>query len=394
MRSSTLRCPHRPPCPGCPRLGEALALADAPSGSKLDALARFAQQAGVALELGPAVSPLGYRNRARLAIRGRSSSPKIGIFQAGSHRIADIPRCLVQHPGINDTVALLKHAIRKTGVEPYADAAHRGLLRYAQLVVERPTQTVQLVLVVNSDDPAALAPLLDQMRADLGPRLHSAFVSPNTTRSNAILGSRCEKICGPDAVHERIAAAEVFFPPDAFGQANLGGYEHIVRRIGDLVEDGADLLELYAGVGAIGLSLLPRAARVRFNEISPGSLRGLHMGIDALGPALRARAEILPGPAAAHAAAARGADVVIADPPRKGLDPELTAALCTQPPRRFLYVSCDTRSFLTDARALLQSGRLRLTDLLAYDLFPFSDHLEVLAAFERTAAPGSGARDS
>jgi 23S rRNA (uracil1939-C5)-methyltransferase len=209
-------------------------------------------------------------------------------------------------------------------------------------------------------------------------------VSRQTARSNAILGPSCEWVLGPDAVRERIAGAEVFFPPDAFGQANLDGYERIVEQIGACVDDGADVLELYAGVGAIGLSLLPRAARVRMNELGDGSLRGLRMGIAALPPALSARAEVLPGAASQHAALVRAGDVVIADPPRKGLEPALRAALCEQPPRRFLYLSCDAGTFLRDAGELLGSGGLRLAGLWAYDLFPFTGHLEMFARFERS----------
>jgi 23S rRNA (uracil1939-C5)-methyltransferase len=377
-----LRCTHRPPCPGCPRFGEPLRLAT-PAHGKLAALARFAEQAGVALELGPASAAQGYRKRARLAIRGRASSPKLGIFQEHSHRIADIPRCVVQHPRINELAAELKHAIRITGVEPYADAPHRGVLRYAQFVIERASSAVQLVLVVNTQQLDPLAPLVTRLRDALGSRLHSLFLSPNTARTNAILGPSCHKQSGPDAVHERIASADVYFPPDAFGQANLEGYEHIVARIGALVDPDTDVLELYAGVGAIGLSLLPRVARVRFNELGAGSLRGLRMAIDALAPPHRARTEILPGRAADHVASVSTAHTVIADPPRKGLDGEVLAALRVSPPPRFIYLSCDSATFVRDAAELLREGRMRVSALVAYDLFPFTDHLEVLACFDR-----------
>jgi 23S rRNA (uracil1939-C5)-methyltransferase len=379
--SDALRCTHRPPCPGCPHFGETL-LSPRAAG-RLAALARFASEAGVALEtraVGPAT---GYRQRARLAVRGRAGSPKLGIFQEGSHRIVDIPSCLVHDPRINEAAALLKHAIRKTAVEPYADAPHRGLLRYAQLVIERETQTVQLVLVSNSDDAAPLAGLLDALQTLMGSRLHSLFVSPNRERGNAIFGDKCLRICGPEAVRERIAEAVVFYPPDAFGQSNLGGYERIVEQIGAWAEGARVLVEFYAGTGAIGLSLLPRLELARLNELTPGSLRGLCMGIDALPPQLRARAEVLPGGAGDQAARVRHADLVIADPPRKGLDPQLCDALCAHAPPRFLYLSCDPHTFLGDARRLLQAGQLALTGLVAYDLFPFTGHIEVLARFDR-----------
>ena len=141
--------------------------------------------------------------------------------------------------------------------------------------------------------------------------------------------------------------------------------------------------EFYAGTGAIGLALLPQLERARMNEIAAGSLRGLCMGIDALPPHLRARAEVLPGTAQDQAARARWADLVIADPPRKGLDPLLRDTLCDAAPQRFVYLSCDPNTFLEDARRLLQAGALEIRDLIAYDLFPFTGHVEVLARFEK-----------
>ncbi len=82
--------------------------------------------------------------------------------------------------------------------------------------------------------------------------------------------------------------------------------------------------------------------------------------------------------------AAAGAQVVIADPPRKGLDPALTQYLCEQPPERFVYVSCGLESFLSDAAQLISQGKLRLAALAAFDFLPFTEHVETVARFERT----------
>lgn len=338
------------------------------------------------LTLGPQFAARGYRQRARLAVRGRSASPKLGIFQEGSHRIVDIPSCLVHHPLINEIASAFKRAVREVGVPPYADAADRGLLRYLQVVVERASSTAQVVVVANCADHAPLEALLASFRAQLGERLQGLFVSLHRSRSNAILGPHCDKVYGRDAVRERIAGADVFFPPDAFGQSHLELYTKIVEEIGAWVPDGAEVVELYAGTGAIGLSLLPRVARVDFNEIAPGSLRGLAMGIEAQPAAARARTRVHPGPAAAHASLAPGAQVAIADPPRRGLDAALLMALCARPAERFIYLSCGLDSFLADARALLREGRCRLTRLIAYDLFPFTEHVEILACFDRSDA--------
>jgi tRNA/tmRNA/rRNA uracil-C5-methylase (TrmA/RlmC/RlmD family) len=150
------------------------------------------------------------------------------------------------------------------------------------------------------------------------------------------------------------------------------------------VPAGARVAEFYAGVGAIGLSVLSRAGHVRMNEVSPPSLQGLALGLDALEPAEREKVEVIAGSAGTMATAALDADVVIVDPPRRGLDRELVEQLLAEPPERFVYVSCGLDSFLADTERLTASSKMHLSDLRAFNLMPYTEHVETVACFERT----------
>jgi tRNA/tmRNA/rRNA uracil-C5-methylase (TrmA/RlmC/RlmD family) len=373
-----LDCPHRPPCPGCPRLGEPDI---APSArAALESLARERGLSGLSVVHGPRTA---FRHRARLAVRGRARSPKIGIFEAGSHRVVDIPRCLVHHPLVNDVAREARAAIRETATPPYSDDAHAGLLRYLQVVVERRTETAQVVVVANDENPARSEPFLRALSSRLGPRLHSLFWNGNPARTNAILGPHSARVTGPEAVEEAMGGARVFYPPGAFGQSNLPLSSRLVDAVHALVPDRAQVLELYAGVGAIGLGLATRASELSMNELSDESLHGLCLGVAVLPDSARARVKVIPGPAGTALAQLESADVVIVDPPRKGLDPEVLGALAAASPQRLIYVACGLDSFLSDERALSEPGRLRLTALQAFDLFPHTDHVETLAVFDR-----------
>ncbi|HEY8154503.1 MAG TPA: hypothetical protein VII72_10290 [Myxococcota bacterium] len=326
---------------------------------------------------------LGHRHRARLSVRGRSNSPKLGIFQAGSHRIVDIPRCLVHHPLINRVAAAVRRAVRETATPPYAERPHRGALRSLQVVVERASQRAQVVLVGNASDPAPLEPLARALEPLLASDLHSLWWNGNPERSNVILGPHWQRLSGPEAVCERIAGVDVFFPPAAFGQNHLELADRLVEQVHAWVPEGRRVLELYAGCGPIGLGLLARSREVAFNEVSPAGLAGLALGLAARPEAERARARLLPGEAGAATSALAAFDVVIADPPRQGLDPRLLETLAAEPPERLIYASCDADSFLSRARALQQRSPLRLRELLAFELFPQTSHLETLALFSR-----------
>jgi tRNA/tmRNA/rRNA uracil-C5-methylase (TrmA/RlmC/RlmD family) len=325
-----------------------------------------------------------FRSRARLAIRGRMGSPKIGLFEEGTHRVVHVPECRVHHPLINRVAQTVRGALIDTQVPPYSDTAHLGLARYLQVVVERRSQSAQVTLVANTSTPEPLAPALALIRERLGNEMHSLWFNAQCERSNVILGPMFERIAGAESVIECFGGANVHYPPGAFGQSNLEVAGLIIADLRREIPSGARVAEFYAGAGAIGLSLLEQVQELRLNESSPQSLQGLELGLAGLDAQTRAKVSVLPGPAITAIDAAAGVDVVIVDPPRKGLDEPLAQHLAAHPPQRLLYVSCDLGSLLRDSAGLLASGRLRLAALTAYDLMPYTDHVETLARFERS----------
>ncbi|HEX4153802.1 MAG TPA: hypothetical protein VHY75_16465 [Steroidobacteraceae bacterium] len=372
-----LPCPHRPPCSACPRFGEAGIAPGA--AAALGALARAHGLPDAGLVSGRLAA---FRLRARLAIRGRLGSPKLGLFEPGTHRVVHVPNCRVQHPLINRVANVVRRALVEARVTCYSDKAHAGIARYLQVVVERASQTAQVVLVANCATQEPLAGCFELIREKLGAELHSLWFNSNCTRANTILGPEFAAIHGPASVVENFGGASVHYPPGAFGQSNLDMAEDMIAHVRSLLPEGARVAEFYAGVGAIGLSVLDRVREIRMSEVSPQSLHGLALGLEQLAAVDRAKVSVIPGPAAAALEAAHGADVVIADPPRKGLDPELSAYLREHPPQRLVYVSCGLASFLEDIARLTAGGRLRLAGLSAFNMVPFTDHVETVASLE------------
>jgi len=371
-------CPHRPPCPGCPRFGQT-GIAPIAVGVLAD-LARAHGLPEVALVSGQNTA---FRLRARLAIRGRLGAPKLGLFELGTHRVVHVPNCQVHHPLINKVAAVVRRALVDAGVSSYSDKAHLGLARYLQVVVERSSQTAQVVIVGNSLTPEPFAACLDLIRERLGSELHSLWYNAQAERSNAIMGAIFHQCCGPPGVVENFGGAAVHYPPGAFGQSNLDVAQLIIGHVRAGIPPGARVAEFYAGVGAIGLSLLPDVSEIKMNEMSPQSLLGLELGMRGLDPSARRKITVVPGVAGDAREIVAGAQVVIADPPRKGMDPELTAYLAAQPPERFLYVSCGLDSFVGDAARLTAGGALRLSALTAFNLMPYTGHVELVARFDR-----------
>lgn len=374
-------CSHLPACPGCPRFG-----ASTPAPEAITRLRELCERHAAPFQV-KSGARLRYRLRARLAVRGRAGAPKIGIFAEGSHRVVDIPNCEIHHPLINQVARALKASMRELTTTCYSDAAHAGLVRAVQIVIERSTQTAQVVLVCNATDPASARPLLASLEERLGSALHSLWWNGNPARTNVILGDSFEHVRGPRYLSETLGGARVFFPPAAFGQNNLDLFDEMVAHIHDAVPAGAHVVELYAGSGAIGLGLASRAASLVFNELGEASLEGLTRGLAELSAAERARVRVVRGSAETAASEITMNSTVIVDPPRKGLEPRLLGALAEHGPQQLIYVSCGLSSFLRDTEVLV-SGGLRLTSATGYDLFPYTEHVETVASFRR------GLRDS
>ena len=162
--------------------------------------------------------------------------------------------------------------------------------------------------------------------------------------------------------------------------------------------EGARVVEWYAGVGVLGLSLAPHAAWVRCSDVNPPH-EAFEASRELLPAHVQPRVSYAVGSAAERVSDARGADAAVVDPPRKGLDPPLLAALCAAPAgggacaalRTLVYVSCGFPALTRDADALLAAGwRVRGGVATAHVLFLGANHIETVVCFERGGGEGGG----
>lgn len=459
-----LNCKHFSRCSGCvidvgldhpPIMNEAKAF--------------FAGRGVPSFSLAP--GPLvGWRCRAKLAVRGTSEDPQIGLFEEGTHSIVDIPLCRTHHPSINDAVKLVKQAIRDLGVQPYNEDRHTGELRYVQMVVTTfntsiPSAsryskgTVQISLVWNARDEDSVQD--DKLRKmaemlwrrgnpkTITPILHSVWANFQTSRSNVIFGGRWRHLVGEPELWERVGGVDIAFTPASFGQANTQAFEALLRRMQKVVKVGSKVVELYAGVGAIGLSLaaVRKCRVVKCVEVNKEARAVFERSLTRLPASVNSElswhcADVSVSPINWL----EGSDIVVVDPPRKGLDLSVLEALRLAAfrglgqkkapsskvtdkvekrpwivrakqsgvrkegvsewedddgvwPGTLLYVSCGWQAFKLDHDALIEGNAWYLDTAHAFNFFPGTNSIEVLAVFKRgkklpkkPAKKGSGVR--
>lgn len=326
---------------------------------------------------------VGWRYRAKLAVRGNSDDPQIGLYEAGTHHVVDIPLCRVHHPLINLAVEHIKAWIKSEKIMLYSEMTQKGLLRYLQCVVEKSSGRVSLTLVLNDLSKKIMNPLLELLWARAPELWHSLWVNLNVQRTNTIFGNDWSLIKGEEDVWETLAGAKVCFHPANFAQANLVVFERLLEDLKENINPQQRIVEYYAGVGVIGLCLAEKAQSVYCCEINPFAQASFEK-VRRLQK--QSKISFVTGSASDHIKLLNDADIVIVDPPRKGLDAPLLKALIENNSAKDLwYISCGWPSFKRDCQELLKGWALMKAK--AYLFFPGTDHLELLVHFKKTRHP-------
>ena len=327
---------------------------------------------------------LGYRNKAQYPVASRNGRVYAGFFRAGTHQVVENARCLIlpeETDRVKDTV--IDYANR-FHVSAYDETTGKGLLRH--IYVRRGARSGQLLvcLVVNGETLPRQEALIAGLKTI--PGFTTLVLSVNTKKGNAVLGDRFITLYGPGYIEDTLCGLNFRLSPRSFYQVN----HHQAQRLYRAAIEQAGItkndlvLDLYCGVGTITLAMASAAGRVIGVEVIPQAVE------DAKDNARRngiENAEFFCGDAgqAALALEARGIrpDVVVVDPPRKGLNADTIEALARMAPRRIVYVSCDPATLARDV-ALLKEKGFALRTAQAADLFPRCSHVETVVLLTRT----------
>ena len=239
----------------------------------------------------------GFRLRARLAIRGRLGSPKLGLFELGTHRVVHIPNCSVQHPLINRVAAVVRRALVDARVTSYSDKAHLGLARYLQVVVERSSQTAQVVMVGNCATAEPFAACFELIRERLGASCTACGSTPISSAPISFSGPNFQNWCGPAERGRTIWRGCGALPAGRIRtkQSRHRAEHHRARaRPNPAGRASRRILRRCRRHRLVGVGSRP--ASFDMNEVSPHSLHGLELGLAQLDPANRAKISVVPGP--------------------------------------------------------------------------------------------------
>ena len=325
----------------------------------------------------------GYRNKAQYPVAAKKGRAYAGFFKAGTHEVVENQRCLILPEDTDRVKDAVMDYVNQYRITAYDEVSHTGLLRH--IYVRRGVVSGQILvcLVVNGRKLPRIEELLKRLQKIEGFTTLVLFV--NTKKGNAVLGDEFITLHGPGYIEDTLCGLTFRLSPRSFYQVNHTQaqrlYEAAINQAEITKED--TVLDLYCGVGTITLCMASAAGKVIGVEVIPQAVE------DARDNAKRngiENAEFFCGDAgeAALELEKQGtrADVVVVDPPRKGLNADTIEALARFAPRRIVYVSCDPATLARDV-ALLKERGYTLKNAMAADLFPRCSHVESIVCLSR-----------
>ena len=369
-------CPYFPRCGGCTyrhmSYGEELRLK---KQRVQDALARIGGSSVAVEEILGGEDILRYRNKAQYPV---SADGAVGFYRARTHEVIECESCLLLRPEADAAAAALRRYLTKYAVSGYEERSGTGLLRHLYVRSNAKGESLVCVLV-NAEELPHERELVAMLR-EACPKTVGVVLGTNTAKSNVILGDRYRTLWGADRLEDTLCGFSFRLSVPSFYQVNRAQCERLYGKAVEFAQlTGREtVLDLYCGVGTITLTMAKNAGRVIGAEIVPEAIG------DAKDNAARngvTNAEFFCGDAgdvAAKLARERlRPDVVTVDPPRRGLAPEVIAAIARMQPQRVVYVSCDSATLARDVKRFAQAGYAAVR-ACAVDMFPRADHVETV----------------
>lgn len=317
-----------------------------------------------------------YRNKLQMPL-AKTDDGKIisGFFSERTHRVVPVDDCKLQPIIFSRIVDFVKQECKKLKISIYNEQAHEGVLRHVYLRRGHASGELCVVLVAKRKVPE-----FKRLAAELSrefSEIKGVVLNVNPDKTNVILGEREIVLSGNANITDEMCGISVEIAPKSFYQVNTSQAEKLYLQAAEFAEpNGKTLLDLYCGIGTIGLSMADRADKVIGAEIVPEAVENARKNAEKNGSS---NAEFICADASEAAAelVKRGLkpDVILLDPPRKGCDEQTLSACVKMTPERIVMISCNPATAARDCKFLAENG-YSVGKVRAFDLFPRTRHVE------------------
>lgn len=324
--------------------------------------------------------PFTYRNKAQYPVRKNvNGEDKIGFYAKRSHDIIENEECLIQNEEIDKLSKEVFKLLLLKGFTGYNEQDNTGDIRHILIRRGYHTSEIMVVIIVNKKeifDDVRMEEVVEILKNN-NEEIKSIVLNLNTSKTNEILGKDEKIIYGSGYITDYIGKYKYYISSKSFFQVNTIQAEVLYSTLKELLELKGDeiLFDLYSGVGSIGIFLSDSVKQVYGIEIEEQAVKMANMNLQ---ENRVQNAEYIAGSVESKIVEYEKRnikpDVIVVDPPRKGLDLNSIEYILKFKPKKIGYVSCSPATFARDLKLL--SSQYDVGTVVPVDLFPNSEHIE------------------
>ena len=329
--------------------------------------------------------PYYYRNKVHAAFgRDRKGNVISGIYEEKSHRIVSVDDCMIEDKKSQEIIRTIRGMLKSFKIKTYDEDTGYGLLRHVLVRRGFSTGEVMVVLVVASPIFPSKNNFVKALRKE-HPEITSIVLNINDKKTSMILGERNIVLYGKGYIQDELCGYTFRISPHSFYQVNPVQTERLYKkaiRLADL-KGKEKVLDAYCGIGTIGMIASKQAKEVIGVELNRDAVR------DAIGNAkgngvknIRFYQADAGEFMVAMAEQGEKMDVVFMDPPRAGSDEAFLQSVIKLAPKKVVYISCNPETLARDL-GYLTKKKYKVTKICPVDMFPFTDHCEVITCMQR-----------
>ena len=328
--------------------------------------------------------PFNYRNKAQYPVGlNKQGKPIIGVFANRTHEVIETNGCMIQNKQSEKIAKYICEFAYRNKISVYNEKTRNGLLRHIVIKVGIKTNEIMCILVLNGKKVNNEEKLIKELIINF-PNIKTIVKNINTKNTNVILGKENITIYGNGYIFDKLGNYTFKISPLSFYQINPIQTEKLYNLALEKAElTGKEtLLDLYCGIGTIGIFMANKAKEVYGIEIVEDAIKDAkeNCKINNISNAkyyvgdtekiladLLEKEKIMP-------------DVIVVDPPRKGLDKTTIENINKIKSKKLIYISCNPATLVRDLLYLLKDYNVQ--EIEPVDMFPFTTHVEVCALLE------------
>lgn len=330
-------------------------------------------------------NPYYYRNKAQFPIgKDKENNVVMGVFANRTHEIIPIEECFIQNKEIQKLSKFILEFIKENDISVYDETSRKGLIRHIVTKIGIKTNEIMCIIVINGKEIPKEKELTMQIIKKF-PNVKTIVKNINTKNTNVIMGEKNEKIYGDGYIEDKLGEYTFKISPHSFYQVNPVQAEKLysigVEAANINKEDV--VFDLYCGIGTISLFMAKYAKKVYGVEIVEQAIKDAKENAKInnikntefiagdtklILDDLINNKNIIP-------------NVVMVDPPRKGLDNRSVENILKIMPNRFVYISCNPATLVRDLAKFEEMYEIK--SIQPVDMFPFTAHVECVCVLNK-----------